>query len=167
MARGLISGFAICLVAGTGWAQLVDPQQQADSRTVLGGGNELLSAGAEMIRAGQYEDGIRLTTQGLERSPTVADRAAALSNLCAAHAASGHPDLAITFCTESLSINEKNWRAYSNRSYAFYLKGMYAQARNDLEMAASISPNARQVAQIRGMINERNLRPSVIMEDHR
>jgi tetratricopeptide (TPR) repeat protein len=166
MARLLISGFAICLVASVGWSQ-VDSQQQPDSRTVLGGGNELLAAGAELIRAGQYDDGIRLTTQGLERSPSVADKAAALSNLCAAHAAQGNPDLAITFCTDSITINEKNWRAYSNRSYAFYLKGMYAQAKTDLEMAASISPNARQVGQIRGMINERNLRPSVIMEDHR
>jgi hypothetical protein len=125
MARVLASGLAICLMASVGSAQ-VDPQQQPDSRTVLGGGNELLAAGAEMIRAGQYEDGIRLTTLG-----------------------------------------ERNWRAYSNRSYAFYLKGMYAQANADLEAAASISPNARQVMQIRGMINERNLRPSVIMEDHR
>ena len=166
MARALTSGLAICLMAGVGSAQ-VDPQHQPDSRTVLGGGNELLAAGAEMIRAGQYEDGIRLTTLGLERSPSVTDRAAALSNLCAAHAAKGDPDLAITFCTESISINERNWRAYSNRSYAFYLKGMYAQANADLEAAASISPNARQVMQIRGMINERNLRPSVIMEDHR
>jgi len=166
MARALASGFAICLVAGIGWAQ-TDTQKQADSRTVLGVGNEYLAAGAEMIRAGQYADGIRLTTMGLERSPTNSEKAAGLSNLCAAHAASGNPDLAITFCTESITINEKNWRAYSNRSYAFYLKGMYAQANSDLEMAASLSPNARQVQTIRGMINERNLRPSVIMEDHR
>jgi tetratricopeptide (TPR) repeat protein len=162
----LVSGLATCLVASTGWAQ-VDSQRQPDSRTVLGGGNELLAAGAEMIRAGQYEDGIRLTTLGLDRSTSIADKAAALSNLCAAHAAKGNPDLAITYCTESIAIKENNWRAYSNRSYAFYLKGMYAQASTDLEMAASISPNARQVEQIRGMINERNLRPSVIMEDHR
>jgi tetratricopeptide (TPR) repeat protein len=166
MARLLISGFASCLVASVGWAQ-VDTQQTPDSRTVLGGGNELLAAGAELIRAGQYEDGIRLTTLGLDRPASIADKAAALSNLCAAHAAQGKPDLAITFCTESLAMNEKNWRAYSNRSYAFYLKGMYAQAKTDLDLAASISPNARQVEQIRGMINERNLRPSVIMEDHR
>jgi tetratricopeptide (TPR) repeat protein len=166
MARVLVSGFAVCVVASVGWAQ-VDSQRQPDSRTVIGGGNELLAAGADMIRAGQYEDGIRLTTLGLDRSPSVADKAAALSNLCAAHAAKGDLDLAIKFCTESLEINENNWRAYSNRSYAFYLKGMYAQANADLEMAASISPNARQVEQIRGMINERNLRPSVIMEDHR
>jgi tetratricopeptide (TPR) repeat protein len=166
MARVLLSGLAMCLVASAGWAQS-DVQQQADSRTVLGGGNELLAAGAEMIRAGDYEDGIRLTMLGLERSPSPPDKAAALSNLCAAHAAKGDPDRAITYCTESIDINEKNWRAYSNRSYAFYLKGMYAQAKTDLEMAAAISPNARQVGQIRGMINERNLRPSVIMEDHR
>jgi tetratricopeptide (TPR) repeat protein len=166
MARVLVSSFAACLVTSVGWAQ-TDSQRTPDSRTVIGGGNELLAAGAEMIRAGQYADGIRLTTLGLDRSPSVADRAAALSNLCAAHAATGNPDLAITFCTESLEVSENNWRAYSNRSYAFYLKGMYAQANADLEMAASISPNARQVAQIRGMINERNLRPSVIMEDHR
>jgi tetratricopeptide (TPR) repeat protein len=166
MARVLVSGFAICLVASVGWAQ-VDSQQVPDSRTILGGGNELLAAGAELIRAGEYEDGIRLTTLGLDRSPSIPDKAAALSNLCAAHAAKGDPDRAITFCTESIAINEKNWRAYSNRSYAFYLKGMYAQANSDLELAASISPNARQVVQIRGMINERNLRPSVIMEDHR
>jgi tetratricopeptide (TPR) repeat protein len=166
MARVLVSGVAVCLGASVGWAQ-VDTQRQPDSRTVIGGGNELLMAGAEMIRAGHYDDGIRLTTLGLDRSPSIADKAAALSNLCAAHAAKGDPDLAITFCTESLEISENNWRAYSNRSYAFYLKGMYAQANADLEMAASISPNARQVAQIRGMINERNLRPSVIMEDHR
>jgi tetratricopeptide (TPR) repeat protein len=167
MARVLTSGLAICLMAGVGSAQQVDPQTSPDSRTVLGGGNDLLAAGAELIRAGEYEDGIRLTTLGLERSPTIADKAAALSNLCAAHAAKGDLDLAIKFCTQSLEINEKNWRAYSNRSYAFYLKGMYAQANADLEAAAAISPNARQVMQIRGMINERNLRPSVIMEDHR
>ena len=166
MARSLAGGFAICLVASIASAQ-IDTQQTPDSRTVLGVGNELLAAGAELIRAGQYEDGIRLTTQGLERAPKASEKAAALSNLCAAHAARGNPDLAITFCTESIAVNEKNWRAYSNRSYAFFLKGMYAQANADLEMAASMSPNARQVGVIRGMINERNLRPSVIMEDHR
>jgi hypothetical protein len=66
-----------------------------------------------------------------------------------------------------LALRDQNWRAYSNRSYAYYLKGMYPQASADLEAAAAISPEARQVAQIRGMINERSLRPSVIVEEHR
>ena len=156
---------AILFVAAAAWAQ-VDPQQQADSCTVLGGGNEYLSAGADAIRAGLYDEGIRLTRLGLERAAKTGERAAALSNLCAAHAAKGETDLAIETCSESIELNAQNWRAYSNRSYAYYLKGMYSKASADLELAATFSPNARQVQQIRGMINERNLRPSVIVEEH-
>lgn len=171
MARTSFSGFAIVLVANICWAQQPQPnselQSQPDSRTVLGGNNEYLSAGADAIRGGSYEDGIRLTALGLNRTATPRDRAAGLSNLCAAHAAKGEPDLAIRYCSESLTLNEANWRAYSNRSYAYYLKGQYAQAVEDLEAAAAISPNARQVLQIRGMINERSLQPSVTMEEHR
>lgn len=160
MGRPLISGFALCLVAGLTWAQ-------ADNRTIIGGGNEFLSAGAEAIRAGRYDEGIRLTTLGLERyNPTTMDRAAALSNLCAAYAAKGEPDEAIEYCNQSLALNSSNWRAYSNRSYAYYLKRMYSEATFDLDAAAAINPRAREVAQIQGMINEVSLQPRVIMEDH-
>src|SRR3970040_961804 len=119
MARVFVSGLAVSLAANLCWG----PEDPPDSRTVLGGGNEYLSAGADAIRAGSYEEGIRLTAMGLERSPTHSDRAAALSNLCAAHAAKGEPDRAISYCSESLALNEHNWRAYSNRSYAYLLKG--------------------------------------------
>ena len=33
--------------------------------------------------------------------------------------------MAIGYCTESLGINEMNWRAYSNRAYAYYLKRQF------------------------------------------
>ena len=163
MARVLISGFA-CLMAGVSWAQ---DEPTPDSRMVFGGGNEYLTAGTEAMRVGLYDDGIRLTLIGLKGSISTLQRSAALSNLCAAHAAKREADRAIEYCTQSIEIDEHNWRAYSNRSYAYYLKGMDAQAHADLEIAASLSPNSHEIAQIRGMINERNLRPSVIMEDHR
>jgi tetratricopeptide (TPR) repeat protein len=133
---------------------------------VLGVGNEYLAAGAEAIRAKQYDDGIRLTKIGLEHSASPRDRAGALSNLCAAYAAKGESDLAIKSCTDSLAIDSENWRAYNNRSYAYYLKGRYRQADSDLKKAIAINPNARQMATIRGMINERTLQPSVILEEH-
>jgi tetratricopeptide (TPR) repeat protein len=166
MARAFFAGVAWCLATvSTGWAQPPQPQP-ADSRTVLGGGNQYLSAGADAIRAGQYEDGIRLTTIGLGQAPTQRDRAAGLSNLCAAHAAKGEPDRAIDYCTQSIHVNETNWRAYSNRAYAHLLKGMVVEATADLAIAAQHSPDARQVLQIRGMINERSLQPSVTVEEH-
>jgi len=163
MARTQLIGLAIALVASASAAQI---QDRAQSRMVLGV-NELLAAGAEEIRVGQYDEGIRLTNLGLMQAPTIPERAAALSNICAAYAAKGDPDKAIDYCTQSIEIKEGNWRAYSNRSYAFYLKGLYKKAHDDLEIAASINPEARQIAKIRGMINERSLQPSVIMEDHR
>ena len=141
--------------------------QAADNRTIIGSGNEFLSAGSFAIRVGQYDEGIRLTELGLTRyHPSMQDRASAFSNLCAAWAAKGDPDRAIEYCDRSLGLSSNNWRAYSNRSYAYFLKGMFSEATLDLDSAAAINPDARQVRQIRGMINEQGLRPRVIVEDH-
>jgi tetratricopeptide (TPR) repeat protein len=170
MGRAWISGLAMCAVAGVGWAQSGDRSRErnaSDNRTVLGVANEYLSAGADAIRFGSYEEGIRLTSLGLERGAAQPhDRSAALSNLCAAYAATGDPDSAIERCNESIQINTSNWRAYSNRAYAYWLKGMYVEARFDVDAAAAINPNARQVGVVRGMINEAALRPRIVTEDH-
>lgn len=170
MARIALWGIASCLMLGPALAQRPSvpqlSQEQADSRTVLGVGNEYLAAGAEALRVKQYDEGIRLTKLGLERPTSARDRAAALSNLCAAHAAKNEPDVAIAYCTESLAINDANWRAYSNRAYAYYLKRMFAEADADLDIALAINPNAKQMPQIRGMMNERRLRGRVTMEEH-
>jgi len=164
MGRAILSGLATCLIGGPVWAQI---DAQPDNRTVIGGGNQLLSSGADAIRAGFYDEGIRLTSLGLERRDnTDRDRAAALSNLCAAYAAKREPDTAIEHCTESLAVNPSNWRAFSNRAYAYWLKGMFAEASVDLNAAAALSPRAEQVAQIRAMINEATLRPRITLEEH-
>lgn len=170
MARIILWGIASCLMVGPALGQRSDgpelTRNQPDSRTVLGVGNEYLAAGAQALLAKQYDEGIRLTKLGLERPASPRDRAAALSNLCAAHAAKNEPDLAIGYCSESLAINDANWRAYSNRAYAYYLKRMFDEADADLDIALSLNPNARQMPQIRGMMNERRLRGRVTMEEH-
>jgi tetratricopeptide (TPR) repeat protein len=170
MVRIMICGIASCLMLSAVHGQRAEvpelTQQQPDSRTVLGVANEYLAAGAEAIRVKEYDEGIRLTRLGLERPASPRDRSAALSNLCAAHAAKNEPDTAIGYCTESLGINDANWRAYSNRAYAYYLKRMFDQADSDLDLALSLNPNARQMPQIRGMMNERRLRGRVTTEEH-
>ena len=161
MGRSFLVSFACLLAASTVAAQ------RTDNRTIIGAGNEFLSAGSFAIRMGQYDEGIRLTHLGLTRyQPSREDRAAALSNLCAAHAGKDEPDLAIPYCDESLGMSDRNWRTYANRAYAHYLNGRLATATSDLDLAAAINPNAKQVLQLRGMINEVGLRPRVIMEDH-
>src|SRR5690606_662779 len=52
MSRLLLGISAAVLAAAAGWAQ-------PDSRSVLGERTPLLAAGADAIRAGRYDDGIR------------------------------------------------------------------------------------------------------------
>jgi tetratricopeptide (TPR) repeat protein len=168
MRRRLLLVVAACATAGAAQAQRIPEitQEQADSRTVLGVENEYLEAGAEAIRARQYDEGIRLTQLGLERPTSPRNRSAALSNLCAAHAAKREADIAIGYCTQSLELNKESWHAYSNRAYAYYLKRMFEQADADLDAALTLNPLARQMPQIRGMMNERRLRGRITMEEH-
>jgi tetratricopeptide (TPR) repeat protein len=170
MVRIILCGMASCLMLGPALGQRSEirelTQDQPDSRTVLGVANEYLAAGAEALRAKEYDEGIRLTKLGLERPASPRDRSAALSNLCAAYAAKNQPDMAIGYCSESIGLNDANWRAYSNRAYAYYLKRMFDEADADLDVALSINPNAKQMPQIRGMMNERRLRGRVTTEDH-
>ena len=169
MAARVGCGLALVLVACAAGGQPSGPPRttndpNAASRIVLGVPNEELTAGAEAIGLGDYKEGIRLTKLGLDKPASPRDRSAALSNLCAAYAAIKEADLAITSCTESLSVNASNWRAYSNRAYAYFLKELYAQAAADIEAAAAINPNARALATLRAMINERTLQPRVIVQ---
>jgi hypothetical protein len=43
---------------------------------------------------------------------------------------------------------------------------MFDEADADLDMALSLNPNANQMPQIRGMMNERRLRGRVTVEEH-
>ena len=143
---------------------------QSDNNSyVIGAGNAFLSAGSFAISIGQYDEGIRLTELGLvegSMNMTDRDRAAALSNLCAAYAAKGDSRGAIEKCDASLELVDNNWRAYLNRAYAYFTLNQLSDSRLDLDAASSLNPNARQVLQLRGMINEQAYRPRVIMEDH-
>lgn len=167
MGRMFFMSVAILCIGGAAWAQSDDFKSESANKTTIGGEHPMLAAGANAIRAGLYDEGIDLTLRGLESERASGRiRAAALSNVCAAHAAKQEPDRAIEYCTQALEINSSNWRAYSNRSYAHWLKGDYSQASLDLDSAALIAPKAPQVIVIRGMINEASLEPRVVIEEH-
>jgi hypothetical protein len=164
MIRNLLIGAAIGLATISVAAQAQD--ERAQSSIVIGGSNPSLSAGALALLSGDYDEGIRLTLIGLDdRMISQENRASGLSNLCAGYAAKQLADTAIRYCTESLAVRRGNWRAFSNRSYAYWIKGMYSEAKFDLDAASALSPQARQIAQIRGMINEARLVPNIVMED--
>ena len=162
----LVLCLAVSAALGQRGREVKLTQKKADTRTLVGVDNEYLAAGAEALLAKQYDEGIRLTILGLARPASPHDRADALSNLCAAYAAKREPVTAIDYCTQSLEIESENWRAYSNRAYAYYLSRRFNEADNDLDRALALNPAARQMPQIRGLLNERRLRGRVTIEEH-
>jgi len=165
MLRVILSVLALILGAAPAWSQ-GGQDTVGDNAIIIGGVNPSLQAGSEAIRIGDYAEGIELTLRGLEdRTVSTRNRSAALSNLCAAYAARQLPDTAIRYCTEALALDAGNWHAFSNRSYAYWLKGQFAEAAFDLDAARAINPRAWQVAEIRGMLNEARLTPHIVMED--
>ena len=139
---------------------------QSESKTIIGGGNADLNAGADHIRGGDFDEGIRLTIRGLGQYPKPRDRAAALSNLCAAYAAANQLDTAIEHCDQALEINRKNWRTYNNRAAAFLLKDMYYEAVLDIDAGLAINPNSKTLGILKDRVAELRARPRVIMEDY-
>ena len=144
------------LVTGVAAAMVVATSAFADSRTTLTFNNDLISAATTAITQGRYREGIRLMRLGLDRyDPPPLERAAALSNLCAAHAAVGEPDTAIRYCTEALRFNEANWRTWTNRAFAHYLAGRYAEAATDTDAAARLNPSATEIVTLRRLLAEK------------
>lgn len=168
MGRQLATSLCICLATGVSWAQDKDSPDafRSPGKVVIEDGNKTLAAGSQALSAGDYEEGIRLTRLGLEQSG-LSDRlrTSALSNLCAAYAATKRPDEAIGYCSQALEISPRNWRAFSNRAFAHWLKGMHTEAASDLAAAADINPGAAEIEQIRGLINQSTLQPRVSVED--
>jgi len=153
------------LLFATTLAVAVSHADITTNRSVVGVDPDL-SDGAMAIRMGSYEEGIKLTERGLKGAPNKRDRAAGLANLCAAYVGLEKPDDAIERCNQSLALNANNWRTYSNRAAAFTIKGLYSEALFDLDAATAINPRSRNLKLLREILNERRLRPKIIMEDH-
>ena len=68
------------------------------STTVIGPSNAELAAGARELLAGNAEEGVRLSLQGLKYAASRADKLAGMSNLCAGYFMLKDLDEALLYC---------------------------------------------------------------------
>jgi len=156
-------GLALTLAMSGVLTARADELESSATRITIGA-NEYLVAGTEAIRAGDFDEGIRLTSIGLERSDLGArDRAAGLGNLCAAYVSKDDPDSALPYCNRSLELNGQNWRVLAARARAYFLKRMYPEAARDNDAAAAINPDSVHVKELRGKLTEQLLRTQVTL----
>lgn len=113
----------------------------ATSSTVIGP-NVLLADGATALLNGQWERGIELTRLGMRMTISQQDRAAALSNLCAGHAALKEFQRALENCDRSLALDAENWRTWQNRAAAYLGLGRIEESLRDIERGLQINPDS-------------------------
>lgn len=134
------------------------PAQSSLSQSVFGA-DPNLSDGALALRLGDYEEGIRLTLEGL-RAPagaahSIRTRSSAHNNLCAGYVMGGEFREALEHCNESLRLKPNNWHAYSNRAVLYTLTGNLDKAGEDIEQGKRINPDAKRLREAEEFLNVR------------
>ena len=159
------------LLAALGQAQAQAPASQSDAsaKTVIGPANVDLADGAAALRAGDAEDGVRLTQRGLRSANSQRDRVAGYSNLCAGLVMLDRLDEALDACNRALELDDQHWRSYSNRALVYLRQERYAEAEQDLSAGEELSPNARTLKTLRAMYRDAvdPVSPSIIIDDRR
>ena len=132
-----------------GVALLSGPASRGDDTgiTVIGA-DPNLSAGADALKLRNYDEGIRLTLEGLRSSVQPSDRVGAFSNLCAGYVGIEDFESALSYCNRALSIDDGSWRAYNNRSLVHLGLGDVDMAQRDLEKGLEINPDAPTLREV-------------------
>ena len=144
-------------------------QSDAIAKTVIGPGNADLADGAAALRAGDADEGVRLTRRGLVAATSKRDRVAGYSNLCAGLAMLERLDEALEACNRALELDDEQWRGYSNRAFVYLKQRRYAEAERDISRGQALSANARPLKELRAMYLDAvdPVSPTIIIEDRR
>ena len=140
------------LIAPLCWGQGADRlNRPQEATTIIGPRNVPLYDGAQALLAGDDEEGVRLTLQGLEIAHGRREEEAALSNLCAGYIKLGNYDEALKYCDILLARNDRNWRGYNNRAVVYIMTKQWDKAKADLEKGEQLNPGVRTLKVARAM----------------
>lgn len=133
----LATSLAALLLAST-----IPTLAAAQSTTVIGSPNQLLTDGARAMEAGRFEEGLRLTLAGLDQPNPPENAAAGHSNICAAYAYLKRYNEALPHCNRALELDTTNWRTYNNRAAVFVGLKKFDLAMTDVNAGLKIAPTS-------------------------
>jgi tetratricopeptide (TPR) repeat protein len=159
----------LMLLGSLAQAQSTPGQSEAVAKTVVGPANADLAAGAEALRAGDAETGVRLTERGLSVAGGRRERVAGYSNLCAGLAMLERLEEALQACDRALQLDDRHWRSYSNRALVYLKQDRHAEAERDIARVEALSPHAHTLERLRTMYRDAvdPVSPSIIIDDSR
>jgi tetratricopeptide (TPR) repeat protein len=148
------------LVAGLLIAAGAPANEAYQSSTIIGTQPDL-AAGARALQLRQFDDGVRLTLQGLKLEVSRRQRASGLSNLCAGYAALERYDEAIESCNAALDLNAPRWRVYNNRALALLGKGQVIAARRDVDAGLALNPDSNSLRKVLQLVEVAEISPEI------
>lgn len=159
----------LMLLASPADAQVPADRSAAVPKTVIGPDNADLADGAAALKAGDAEDGVRLTERGLMSATSRRDRVAGYSNLCAGLAMLQRYDEALQACNRALELDDGHWRSYSNRALVHLKQERYPEAERDISTGEQLNPKSRTLKTLRVMYRDAvdPVSPSIIIDDRR
>ena len=131
---------AALLSSSAAWSE--DVRDSPQSASVFGSINPLLTRGSEALQAGHFEEGVRLTLEGLDQPNSTRDKAAAHSNVCAGYVALKRFDEALEHCNLALDLDRNNWRTFNNRAAVFVGLKKFELAMTDVNAGLELEPNS-------------------------
>ncbi len=140
------------LISPLCWGQAADRiNTPANPTTVIGPRNIPLYDGAQALKSGDSEKGVRLTHIGLEVAMGRREEEAALSNLCAGYIKLRNYAEALKYCDRLLLQNDKSWRGYNNRAVVYIQTKQWEKAEQDLIKGEELNSGARTMKIARSM----------------
>lgn len=123
-----------------------------ETKTVLGPQNLYLYDGANALKAGNGEDGVRLTLLGLEIAQGAREEKIAHSNLCAGYVLIDQPKMALEHCNWVIERDPDHWRTYNNRALAYLRLERFAESEEDIRRGQELRPGSRKLKTVKGML---------------
>jgi tetratricopeptide (TPR) repeat protein len=148
----LFATLLAAILIGPGGARADQAVGAAQSATVIGPTNPLLTAGTDALEMGRYEEGVRLTLAGLEQPASTRDLAAGHSNICAGLVALKRFEEALQHCNEALELDRTNWRTYNNRAAVFVGLKQYELAMTDVNTGLELAPQSGTLQKSREIV---------------
>lgn len=122
-----------------------------EAKTVLGPSNIYLYDGANALMAGHGEEGVRLTSQGLETAQGARERKAGHANLCAGFLMINQPEEALVHCNWVLERDSLHWRTYNNRALVYMRLKRFDESEEDIRKGQELRPNSKTLKIVKGM----------------
>ncbi|TFG41883.1 MAG: hypothetical protein E4H42_00925 [Chromatiales bacterium] len=124
---------------------------QAEAKTVLGPSNIYLYDGANALMAGDAEEGVRLTMQGLELAQGLREEKVGHSNLCAGFLLLGQAITALEHCNWVLQRDPYHWRSYNNRALVYLHLERFEESEADIRKGQELNPRSEKLKEVKGM----------------